>query len=255
MSWAICDWGIGGLSFYNLLKERSGAEPVLYWSDSGAIPYGKLTKEALKERVDLVIRALYDRGARNIVIACNAASTIVPDLAMPSKLGVRVVGVIEPTIESIRGIDQNASFGIIGGKRTIQSQVYGKALRSMGHTVHQRIAQPLSALVEDGAINTEETRQQVLRILTPIKGVDYLVMACTHYVALKHQFAAIVKTDKFIDPAVETLTWIERNWGLANAPADPSQHSFVTTGSASETKRAALAAFSLALPRVQQIEI
>ena len=88
----IIDWGIGGIGVYKALKERLGDLPVVYFSDTGTTPYGKMSKRELNGRLDQVIAFLKAQGAANIVIACNAASTAIPYL---DKTGVSIEGVIE----------------------------------------------------------------------------------------------------------------------------------------------------------------
>ena len=43
----ILDWGIGGVSIYKLIKEKRPDVPVIYFSDTGATPYGKMERREL----------------------------------------------------------------------------------------------------------------------------------------------------------------------------------------------------------------
>jgi glutamate racemase len=40
----ILDWGIGGVSIYKLIKQRSPDLGVTYLSDTGVTPYGRMTQ-------------------------------------------------------------------------------------------------------------------------------------------------------------------------------------------------------------------
>ena len=57
---AIVDWGIGGISIYKLVKERLGDVGVVYFSDTGAMPYGKMSRRELTSRLNAVLKALSD---------------------------------------------------------------------------------------------------------------------------------------------------------------------------------------------------
>lgn len=46
----ICDWGIGGLGVYKELRKRGSNADIVYFSDSGYTPYGKVPKDELHER-------------------------------------------------------------------------------------------------------------------------------------------------------------------------------------------------------------
>jgi glutamate racemase len=74
----ILDWGIGGTSIYRLLKERRPETPIVYFSDTGVTPYGRMEAGELKARLREVIELLARRGVSHLVIGCNAASTALP---------------------------------------------------------------------------------------------------------------------------------------------------------------------------------
>ena len=76
----IIDWGIGGISVYKLIKERRPDVPVVYFSDTGVTPYGKMSRTELTRRLNSVIGFLKTKGVTHLVIGCNAASTAIPFL-------------------------------------------------------------------------------------------------------------------------------------------------------------------------------
>ena len=51
----IIDWGIGGIGVYKLIKERRPEVSVVYFSDTGVMPYGKMSRAELAARLDAVI--------------------------------------------------------------------------------------------------------------------------------------------------------------------------------------------------------
>ncbi len=73
----IVDWGIGGIGLVRALDEVAPGLPVLYWSDAGATPYGRMGTDDLAARLTTVVTELAERGATEVVLACNAASTVV----------------------------------------------------------------------------------------------------------------------------------------------------------------------------------
>ena len=124
------------------LWRRARGVPVLYLSDSGFAPYGGVARPELAARVETAIRYLVEHGATSVVIACNAASTVL-DSVESRGLGVPVSGVIVPALSLVprrfRG-----TIGVVGGERTIRSQLYRRGLEGPGRVVVQRIAQPLT---------------------------------------------------------------------------------------------------------------
>ena len=102
--------------------------PIVYLSDTGATPYGRLARRALAQRVERAIDALRARGATHILIACNAASTVIADLKVP----LPVYGVIEPALAELAK-RRPARVGVIGGLRTVRSGHYRRGLVAAGH--------------------------------------------------------------------------------------------------------------------------
>src|SRR5688572_24310587 len=118
MKLGIIDWGIGGVGLLKKIRKDSTLD-ILYFSDTGFTPYGKVPAEELKGRLLKVIDFLKVKECDFIAVGCNAASTILPQ-------DKNVLGVIEPAIELVTGLKLQ-SIGIVGGKRTVESEIYKNA--------------------------------------------------------------------------------------------------------------------------------
>lgn len=252
---AVLDWGIGGFGTWKLLRAADPRRPLLYFSDAGFTPYGKVPAAQLAARVRQVASLLVSRGATHLVVACNAASTVLPRLGVSGDAGqldvpggtVRVTGIIRHAVRLARR-SRPHRLGIVGGQRTIRSRAYRRALAGRG-VVIQRVAQPLSAFVEAGDLDSKALRAELRRILAPLRTVDALLLACTHYPALSARFAELLPNVKLLDPAEELVAWVESHW-TADRSATPA---VLTTGSADLLRRAADRAFGVAVGRAQQV--
>jgi glutamate racemase len=243
----ILDWGIGGIRIYKLIKQRLGDVPVIYFSDTGATPYGKMSRAELVARLDNVIDFLIAQGATNIVIGCNAASTAIPFL---DDHGIRIEGVIETAVE-VATKAKPKRFGLIGGRRTVLSGVYRRAFAMRGIRLEQRIAQPLSALIESGDVGSETLKNEAERILAPLKNCSHILLACTHYPAIENLLRKFVSPETiFVDPA-ESLAVKVGKWKLNGNGTDR----FLTTGDPGQMKHAAKLAFDVAINNVEKIRI
>lgn len=237
----VLDWGIGGLDVVAKLRASGMERPIVYVSDADALPYGKQSDAALTTRVQMLIEALAGHGCDEVVIGCNAASTIVPALAnLPVR---RVLGVIEPGIQAtLRAGVQDVV--VLGGQRTIDSGLYGAALRPRGIRVKEVVAQPLSALVERGVVAGPELEAAVAQILAPFWDATAIVSACTHYLAaLPAIRAALPRLSTVIDPA---QALVEQHFGPA--PREALRDRYWTTGDPGASRRAAQAAFGVDAP-------
>lgn len=243
----IIDWGIGGVSIYKLIKEKIADVPTIYFSDTGATPYGKMPRSELVARLNVVIEFLKSRGVSHIVIGCNAASTAIPFLG---DHGVSVEGVIGPAVAMTAEL-KPSKLGLIGGRRTVVSGVYRRAFSELGIDVNQRVAQPLSALIESGDTTSTELQAQAKEILTPIKNSSHILLACTHYPAITTVLRHYVSpTTEFIDPAREMVK-VVKSWKLKQRGSDE----FFTSGDAMAMKRAAKNAFGVKIARVVKIKL
>ena len=211
----ILDWGIGGLDLHNKLAKNG--YKTIYFSDAGYTPYGKVKATELKLRIEKCCLFLRDKGATKIAIACNAASTVL--IAQKN-----VKGVIEFGIQSIKKLPTQTKIGIIGGKRTIESNVYPNSLNQ--YKITQNIAQKLSAYIEKGETNSDSFYKDLSEIIKPFNNIDTLVLACTHYPSIskiiEEQFTHKIK---LINPANEMFDWIINNWKNAN-----EEQQWFTTG-------------------------
>lgn len=242
---AVLDWGIGGIGIYKEIKERSRAS-VLYFSDTGALAYGKMPRRDLVERLETVIEFLRGKSVTDLVIGCNAASTAIP-LLRPN--GIRITGVIEKAIEAAAS-EKPARLGVIGGRRTILSRVYRNAFEARGIAVKQRIAQPLSGLIESGDLGSAKFRGEAKRILVPLRNCSHILLACTHYPAAAKTLAELLPDGvTLIDPAKFLTDSLDLNDAVTGVDE------FYTTGNATQMKRSARSAFGIEIKEVKKITL
>ncbi len=232
----IIDWGIGGISVYKLIKERRPDVSVVYFSDTGATPYGKMSRAELIARLNAVIGFLKTKGVTRLVIGCNAASTVIPFL---DPQGLKIEGVIDAAVEMTAKLKPKR-LGLIGGRRTVLSGVYRRAFAERGIKVEQRIAQPLSGLIESGDTSSDKLRAECKRVLSPIRNCSHILLACTHYPAVADVMTDLVApTTVFVDPAAE-LVMRTRHWKLSTG-----NDTFLTSGNTAQMRTAAKKAFKV----------
>ncbi len=243
---AIIDWGIGGISIYKLVKEELGV-PVVYLSDTGVTPYGKMSRAELVARLEGVIAYLKARGVTHLIIGCNAASTAIPFL---SDQGVKIEGMIHDAIAATLKYKPKR-LAVIGGRRTVLSGVYRKGFAAKGLKIEQRIAQPLSGLIESGDISSDTLRNKAKKILDPIRKCSHILLACTHYPAIAPLLKDLASVEtQFIDPAGSLINKIS-TWSLDIYGSDE----FLTSGDPKAMERSAKLAFGVEVEAVAKVRI
>lgn len=235
----IIDWGIGGLTVYKAMRSRGLTTDVLYFSDSGTTPYGKLSKAGLRERFSDIAEFFRQRGVAHVLVGCHSASSALdadPETGLESLGGVIFESII-PAAARISSRSKSKRLGVIGGERTIQSGVYEQALAPLGKQLAFCAAQPLSAFVESGDLHSSAVEAEVRRVLEKLGPIDALLIACTHYPALAPIFTKVSPTMELLDPGDEMAASLHEE--------GESRFVFFTTGDRSASARAARAAFGI----------
>jgi glutamate racemase len=237
----VIDWGIGGLSVWRQACRLRPGTDFIYVSDTGYTPYGKLADAELVARLEgLVLLAAERWDCRQVLLACNAASTALDALQQrPWVQDFALSGMVEAGIAVTEACGKHR-IGIVGGRRTIKSGIYARRLSALGFETAQSIAQPLSALVEAGELSGDGVRSAVAGALGPLGEVDALLLACTHYPALTPIFAELLPDTLLLDPANAAARALP-----PDARAEGGGTRFFTTGSPQAMRRAAALAFQV----------
>ncbi|OBA98645.1 hypothetical protein A5666_24510 [Mycolicibacterium fortuitum] len=235
----IVDWGIGGIGLVRELDRRVPGLPVLYWSDAGATPYGRMRSADLTARLHAVVCELACRGVTEVVLACNAASTVAPHL---SRAPVPVEGIIGHGLASVPD-HVRGPVGVVAGRRTIASGCYRRGLARPGREVLSRVAQPLSAHIEAGRTGSPGFVADLRRIVAPLQRAHAVVLACTHYPAVSDWFADVLPDATLIDPVQGLAATIAaRHPGAKAGPVAPRD--YVTSGDTEAMRRGAALAWN-----------
>ena len=120
-----------------------------------------------------------------------------------------MIGVIEPGAKAAIRATKNRKVGVIGTVGTISSDAYRKAIHrhSSGIKVFSFPCPLFVSLAEEGYIDKKAARLIAQEYLSPLqkKGIDTLVLGCTHYPLLKKVISRVMgKKVKLIDSAEET---------------------------------------------------
>jgi glutamate racemase len=199
----ICDWGIGGIGMMQQLQQLNHFD-IVYLSDAGFTPYGKVSEIDLKKRWAQVKSFFKEREVTQIAIACNALSTVVEDDA-------NFITVIESGIAQVKESKYN-SIGVTGGYRTIESGAYLNTLTSLGFEVKQSVGQVLSALVETGDLTSTETKLAIEKVFEPLTSCDIVLLACTHYPVLSAEIIKCFPKLELLDPAYKMAQTVAEHW-------------------------------------------
>ncbi|SFE77420.1 glutamate racemase [Peptostreptococcus sp. D1] len=204
----VFDSGLGGLTVLKEINRYLPNEDTIYFGDTARVPYGPRSKETIIKYTFQAINFLKSKEVKAIVIACNTATARALVEAKES-YDIPIIGVIDAGARAAVKTTKNKKVGIIGTAGTINSKAYNKAVKSIDKKI-QVIGKacPLFVpLVEEGWANKEISSTAAHMYLDSLieRGVDSLVLGCTHYPILKRTIGEAVGADiKLINPAKET---------------------------------------------------
>lgn len=182
----VFDSGLGGLTVVKRLSERLPSEDIVYFGDTGRVPYGTRSKETIIKYTKQDINFLKAFNIKAIIIACNTADTAAGE-TVKSDYSVPVFGVAQASAVKAAMVTKNGRIGLIGTKATINSGVYERIISKNNHSAKLKgIACPLFVpLVENGRFMRGDfvIERIAEEYLAPIKewGADTLILGCTHY--------------------------------------------------------------------------
>ena len=232
----IFDSGIGGLTVLKEIFATLPGERTIYLGDTARVPYGIRSPETVTRYSFENTRFLSSKRIKLLVIACNTASSVSLD-AVRREFPVPVVGVIEPGAKAAAAATKNKKVGVIGTEATVKSNSYPRAIRAADKSVEVfSMPCPLFVpIVEEGWTEGQITEMVAERYLSGIraKGIDTLVLGCTHYPLLKPVLSRVMGDRvTLIDSAIETAREIRsvlHASSLLNDPAEHGSHEFYVT--------------------------
>ena len=205
----VFDSGVGGLTCVKQLIQILPQENIIYFGDTGRVPYGTKSVSTVLRYARQDVRFLKTFPIKAIAVACGTvSSTALPELKQEND--IPILGVLEPAAEAAVRATRSGRIGVVGTKATIRSGSYDSAiLHRMPNA--QLISLPCPLLVplaEEGRTSESDpiAREAILEYFSPLKEakVDTIVLGCTHYPLFKRAIGQFVGDDvTLIDPGKE----------------------------------------------------
>lgn len=209
----VFDSGIGGLTVLKEIITALPYEDTLYLGDTARLPYGTKSEETVVKYSIENTRFLLKYNIKLLVVACNTASAVSLS-QLRKQFTIPIIGVIEAGARAAASTTKNGKVGIIGTETTVSSSAYTKAIREINADI-ETFGQscPLFVpLVEEGWIDDDITLTIAERYLVVLKdkGIDTLVLGCTHYPLLKGIIQKVMGDSvRLIDSAEETASEVK----------------------------------------------
>lgn len=224
----VFDSGLGGLSAVKQMLKAMPNENIIYFGDTGRVPYGNRSKDTIRRYAMQDANFLLKNNVKMVVAACGTVSSVAPDLE--DVLGVPYTGVVLPTCFTALRESKNGKVGVIGTTATINSHSYKTRIeqKNPDFQVFEQDCPLFVPLVENGFIDRNDmvVKLVVEKYMSGLKnaGVDTVILGCTHYPILKEAIGdfmgeGVTLIDSGKETALYTKKVLEEN-GLSNKSHD-----------------------------------
>lgn len=180
----VFDSGLGGLTAVRELRRIMPNENIIYFGDTGRMPYGGRPKQQIRTIARQNIAFAESFGVKAILAACGTISSNAPDILAEN--ATYTVGVLTPGARELAGTGKKR-LGVIATKTSIESGAFQAELKRLcpDAEVTAVPCPEFVPMIESGHISADDAlvADVVKRTLEPVKsaGVEALLLGCTHY--------------------------------------------------------------------------
>jgi glutamate racemase len=208
----VLDSGLGGLTVARALRGALPGDEILYFGDTARVPYGSKSATTVTGFVRQIISFFRAHEPKHVVIACNTATALAMNSVRAEFPDLPISGVIAPgaraAVEACGG-NPSPVIGVIGTEATVRSRAYERAIHRRRQQARLLLLPTplLVPIIEEGRAADDPLVQLALRqYLAPLtqRGINVLVLGCTHYPILKDTIQSIV------GPSVRVIDSAER---------------------------------------------
>ncbi len=263
----VFDSGVGGLTVLHELLVRLPHEDYLYLGDTVHFPYGEREADEIADFAIAIAEMLIRRGAKLLVVACNAASAAaLPRLRAHlarAHSGVEVVGVVDAAARLAAQHTRNGRIGLLATPAAVDSGAYRDAIDATGEWI-ELVAVPcpdLAPLIQNGFPFDAEVMETVRGYCRPLRdaGVDTVVLGCTHYPLVAPMLQRMLGPEVTLVGSGESVArTVERALaarGLARTDQTEGSYRFLCTGDAAAFEALGSRFLQMPLGGVDHVEL
>ncbi len=200
----IFDSGLGGLTGLTALHALLPGEDLIYFGDTGRMPYGGRPAAQLRRMAQQNLDFMASFDVKAIFVACGTVSSTAADLL--ARCPIPCFGVLRAGVDAMAQVPGEGPLAILATQASIDSGAFARALaeRCPGREILPVPCPAFVPLIEGGHTRPgdPELEQALERYLRPVKeaGAQALLYGCTHYGIIDEA----VRT--YLGPAVRTVS-------------------------------------------------
>lgn len=191
----VYDSGFGGLSVWREIHRRLPEESLLYLGDGKNCPYGGRSREEITAFAREAVERLVSEGVKMVVVGCNTATTAAVDALRAEWPDIPIVG-LEPAVKPACLSSKTRRIAVLATAHSLQSDMFLNTARRYAADVEvlKVEGRGFVELVEASEEDSPKAEKLVKEVIEPLldKGIDRIVLGCTHYPFLVPQIERVI---------------------------------------------------------------
>ena len=256
----IFDSGLGGLTALKAFRELLPDENIIYFADSGRVPYGGRSAAQLRIMTVQDLDFVASFSVKAIIAACGTVSSTAPDVLEAYPLPV--FGVVKAAIREMSAVPGTAPLGVIATEASIKAGTFKREIgkRCPGREILALGCPEFVPLIESGHTESGDPllRRAIERALSPLKaaGISALLLGCTHYGIIGDAIGEYLGEGVSLVSAAQCAAREARDYLIAHElQGGTGELRFCTSGSPEDFRAAAPAVFGGAEIYVEQVPV
>jgi len=202
----VFDTGIGGRLFADYLSKYPGME-IETVIDTDNSPYGTKSKDEIVALTEAAVGDYIDR-ADAIILACNTATAVAID-ELRDRYPDQVFIGFEPMIKTAAELSKTGKVMVLATRATKEADRYKRLKERFSEiAVIEPDCDLWATQIDNGNLDVKDIKNT---LEGQLEGIDVIILACTHYVAVSDQIQQIVGPDiTVINPFEAVSNYIEK---------------------------------------------
>ena len=182
----VFDSGLGGLTAVRVLKSILPNEKIIYFGDTGRVPYGTRSPEIITKYALDDMNFLSGFGIKAVLVACGTVSSVALE-SLRSSFDIPIIGVVESSAKKACSVSSDKRIALLATPATVKNAAHEKYISKnyCGYSVMGVGCPMFVPLVENGYIDgnckvTQLIADEYISKLSEFSP-DCIILGCTHY--------------------------------------------------------------------------
>ncbi|MBR2021545.1 MAG: glutamate racemase [Clostridia bacterium] len=182
----VFDSGLGGLTAVRVLKKILPDEKIIYFGDTGRVPYGTRSPEIITRYALDDMNFLSSFGLKAALVACGTVSSVALG-ALRQAFDIPIMGVVEASARKACALSQNKRIALLATPATVKNAAHERYINENfdGYSVMGIGCPMFVPLVENAYVDRDSKVTRIIANEYISKLCDFspdcIILGCTHY--------------------------------------------------------------------------